>query len=245
MSTIFISDLHLHPSRPEITESFLTFLDKAAGDLDALYILGDLFEAWIGDDAPDDEQRLIVAALKRFTDAGHSCFFTHGNRDFLVGERFAAASGVQLLAETTVIDLYGEDVLLLHGDTLCTDDHRYQRFRRFVRSPLIHSLYYSLPVALRRAIVSGIRKSSASNTALKPEQITDVNQATVESQMRANGVAKLIHGHTHRPAVHDFVLNDQPATRIVLGDWYTQGSLLECGTDGFELRALPLGNDGT
>jgi UDP-2,3-diacylglucosamine hydrolase len=240
MSTIFISDVHLHPCRPEITQSFLTFLEKTASDVEALYILGDLFEAWIGDDAADTEQLEIIAALKRFTAAGSPCYFIHGNRDFLIGRQFAAASGVQLLTESTVIDLYGEDVLLLHGDTLCIDDHRYQRFRRIVRNPVLHAVYFALPVSLRRAIVGGIRRSSAQNNALKPEDITDVNQHAVESEMRNNGVDKLIHGHTHRPAIHNFLLDEQPATRIVLGDWYTQGSFLKCGPDGFELRSMPL-----
>lgn len=245
MSTIFISDLHLHPSRPAITRSFLTFLENAVHRVDALYILGDLFEAWTGDDAQDADQQLIVSALSQFTGAGRACYFTHGNRDFLVGESFSAATGVQLLAESTVIDLYGENVLLLHGDTLCTDDHRYQRFRRIVRSPLLHAVYFALPVSLRRAIVNGIRKSSAGTTALKTEDITDVNQDAVESAMRDSGVNKLIHGHTHRPAVHNFLLDQQPASRIVLGDWYTQGSFLECRTDGIELQALPLGKSTT
>jgi UDP-2,3-diacylglucosamine hydrolase len=133
MSTLFISDLHLSPCRPEITDCFLTFLEDSADRAEALYILGDLFEAWIGDDAADPEQRAVVAALKRFTATGLPCYFTHGNRDFLIGKRFSIDSGVQLLDETNVIELYGERVLLLHGDTLCTDDRRYQRFRRCTR----------------------------------------------------------------------------------------------------------------
>jgi UDP-2,3-diacylglucosamine hydrolase len=240
MSTIFISDLHLNPCRPEITDCFLTFLKNSADSAEALYILGDLFEVWLGDDAADPEQQAIVAALKRFTDTGRPCYFTHGNRDFLISKRFSTDSGVQLLDESTVIDLYGERVLLLHGDTLCTDDHRYQRFRRIVRNRWLHALYFAIPIAARRAIVSGIRKSSKTDMALKPEQITDVNQHTVETTMRGNGVLKLIHGHTHRPAVHDFKLGQQAASRIVLGDWYTQGSFLEWSPDGFKLRSLSI-----
>jgi UDP-2,3-diacylglucosamine hydrolase len=240
MSTLFISDLHLSPCRPEITDCFLTFLQDSADRAEALYILGDLFEAWIGDDAADPEQHAVVAALKRFTATGLPCYFTHGNRDFLIGKRFSIDSGVQLLDETNVIELYGERVLLLHGDTLCTDDRRYQRFRRIVRNPWLHALYFAIPIAARRAIVSRIRKSSATEMALKPEQITDVNQHAVAATMRRFGVQKLVHGHTHRPAVHHFTLDQQPACRIVLGDWYTQGSFLECGPDGFKLQSLPL-----
>jgi len=238
MSTIFISDLHLDPQRPEITDCFLTFLEDSADRIEALYILGDLFEAWIGDDATDPEQQMIVAALKRFTDSGRPCYFMHGNRDFLIGSRFSDDSGVQLLAESTVINLYGEPVLLLHGDTLCTDDHRYQMFRRIVRNSWLHALYFAIPISARRALVSWIRKSSTSEIAQKPDQITDVNQHAVESTMRQNGVNKLVHGHTHRPAVHSFTLDQQPASRIVLGDWYTQGSFLEWGPDGFSLQSL-------
>ena len=240
MSTFFIADLHLTPSRPEITDCFLTFLENSARHIDALYILGDLFEVWTGDDDTDPDQQSIVAALKRFTDTGCPCYFTHGNRDFLIGSRFSVDSGVQFLDESTVIDLYGERVLLLHGDTLCTDDRRYQWFRRIVRSPWLHAIYFAIPVSARRAIVRGIRKSSTSDMALKPEQITDVNQHTVETTMHRYGVSKLIHGHTHRPAIHNFTLDQQPATRIVLGDWYTQGSFLEWGPAGFNLESLQL-----
>ena len=240
MSTIFISDLHLHPCRPEITESFLSFLAGTARDADALYILGDLFEAWIGDDAPDADQSRITDALRQFTGSGPPCYFAHGNRDFLIGQRFSQHSGVTLLAESTVIELYGDKILLLHGDTLCTDDHRYQRFRRFVRNPSVHKIYFALPVSVRRAIVGGIRKSSAQTKVLKPDDIMDVNQSTVESKMRASGVYRLIHGHTHRPAVHEFTLDDRPASRIVLGDWYAQGSFLEYGPGGYQLHSLPI-----
>ena len=241
MTTLFISDLHLSNCRPAITDCFLTFLEESAARIEALYILGDLFEAWIGDDAADPQQQLIAAALKRFTDSGKPCYFTHGNRDFLVGNRFCIETGVQVLAEATVIDLYGEKVLLMHGDTLCTDDYRYQLFRRVVRNSWLHALYFAIPISTRRAIVSGIRKSSATEVAIKPEQITDVNQHTVETTMREYGVTKLVHGHTHRPAVHDFSLDQQPASRIVLGDWYTQGSFLEWNPDGFSLQSLPIG----
>jgi UDP-2,3-diacylglucosamine hydrolase len=189
MSTLFIADLHLSNCRPAITDCFLTFLEESAGRIEALYILGDLFEAWIGDDAAEPQQQVVATALKRFTDSGQPCYFTHGNRDFLVGDRFCIDTGVQILAEATVIDLYGEQVLLMHGDTLCTDDYRYQLFRRV---------------------------------------------------MREYGVTKLVHGHTHRPAVHDFSLDQQPASRIVLGDWYTQGSFLEWNPGGFSLQSLPI-----
>jgi UDP-2,3-diacylglucosamine hydrolase len=240
MSAQFISDLHLHSSRPEVTDCFLKFLGEATETTDSLYILGDLFETWIGDDDPDANHRKVIAALKKFTDTGRACFFAPGNRDFLVGHRFGRESGVQLLDEATIIDLHGERTLLLHGDELCTDDHAYQKFRFWMRNSIMQKTFLTLPLSARHHIAAKLRKSSMAETALKPEEITDVSQRTVEETMRHFNVRTLIHGHTHRPAIHSFAMNTDKATRIVLGDWYTQGSVLEWTSSGYSLKSLPL-----
>jgi UDP-2,3-diacylglucosamine hydrolase len=240
MSTLFISDLHLDPSRPEVTECFLRFLEDAAEKADALYILGDLFEVWIGDDDPDPHHRTVIEALRKFTTARRPCYFMRGNRDVLIGRQFCTQSAAQLLDETTVIDLYGDRILLLHGDELCTDDHAYQKFRRQARSPTWRALFLSMPLGLRRWFSTRIRKRSTEMTAQKPEEITDVNQDAVDDVIREHRVKVLLHGHTHRPGFHQFKVDGRPATRIVLGAWYEQGSVLEWGPEGPELRILPL-----
>lgn len=239
MSTLFISDLHLEPARPDITSQALAFLDTEARAADALYILGDLFEAWVGDDDPEPEKRRVMAALRRLADAGLPCYFMHGNRDFLVGEGFAADSGCTLLADPTIVELHGTPVILMHGDTLCTDDHEYQAFRRTVRNPDWQRAMLARPLAERIAIARQLRETSAASMAGKPMDIMDVNQDAVIAAMRAHGVYTLLHGHTHRPAIHRFALDGRDAVRIVLGDWYTQGSVLNWDVDGFVLRTLP------
>ena len=239
MATLFISDLHLDPARPDITSQALEFLDQETAGAEALYILGDLFEAWVGDDDPEPEKRRVVEALRKLTEAGLPCFFMHGNRDFLVGEGFARDSGCTLLPDPTVIELHGARVLLMHGDTLCTDDRPYQAFRHMVRNPDWQRAMLAKPLAERLALARHLREKSAAAMAGKPEEIMDVNQEAVESAMRAHAVHTLLHGHTHRPAVHHFELDGEEATRIVLGDWYTQGSVLAWDADGFDLRTLP------
>ena len=239
MSTLFISDLHLDPARPDITSQALEFLATETQDAEALYILGDLFEAWVGDDDPEPEKRRVIAALKALGDGGLPCYFMHGNRDFLVGAGFAADSGCTLLADPTIVELYGTKVMLMHGDTLCTDDHEYQAFRQTVRNPAWQQAMLARPLAERLALAKQLRERSAAAMAGKSEEIMDVNQDAVESAMRAHGVCTLLHGHTHRPAVHRFELDGREAVRIVLGDWYTQGSALTWNEDGFVLRTLP------
>jgi UDP-2,3-diacylglucosamine hydrolase len=238
MTTLFISDLHLYHQRPAVTEAFRQFLRQEAVQADSLYILGDLFEAWIGDDDPDPNNRSIVAALKELTDSGTRCFFIGGNRDFLVGDRFAEETGVNILSDGTQIDLYNQPVLLMHGDTLCTDDKEYQRFRRFVHHPATQAVFLTLPVAARRALAKRKRDQSMSPSSPKPEEIMDVNQAAVEKTMRDESVKILVHGHTHRPAAHRFKLAGNDAQRIVLGDWYSQGSILRWDSAGPELTTL-------
>ena len=239
MATLFISDLHLDPARPEITAQTLELLGSEARGAEALYILGDLFEAWVGDDDPEPEKRRVIAALKGLTDAGLPCFFMRGNRDFLVGEGFAADTGCRLLEDPTVVEIHGTPVLLMHGDTLCTDDLEYQAFRQTVRDPRWQAAMLARPLEERLALARQLREQSAASMAGKAEQIMDVSQGAVEAAMREHGVFTLLHGHTHRPAIHRFEVDGREAVRIVLGDWYTQGSIVTWDTGGFELKTLP------
>ena len=227
MTTLFISDLHLDGSRPEITGLFQEFLEEEAAKASALYILGDFFEVWIGDDDDDLHHAQVTAGLKTLTSAGVPVYLMHGNRDFLIGRRFAERTGVKLLADPTVIDLGGSPTLLMHGDTLCTDDLQYQKARRFLRNRMVQGIYLALPLSLRRRIAAYARAKSKTDTAAKASYIMDVNQQAVESVMAQHGVTRLIHGHTHRPAVHCFKSVDgKDMERIVLGDWYEQSSIL-------------------
>lgn len=238
-AALFISDLHLDPARPAITGLLLNFLEQSARQAEALYILGDLFDVWIGDDDDAELGWSVAAALQTLTDSGVPVYFLSGNRDFLLGERFAAASGIQLLPESVVIELAGESVLLLHGDALCTDDVEYQAFRAQVRHPAWQARILALPLAQRRVMASQLRETSRQATQQKAMDITDVNLVEVERVMRAHGVQRLIHGHTHRPAIHDGWLDGQPARRAVLGDWREQqGSVLRCDASGWRLEPL-------
>lgn len=237
---LFISDLHLDPSRPQVTGLFLDFLAGEARGAAALYILGDLFEAWIGDDDPEPDHARVIAGLRALADSGVALYLMHGNRDFLLGEAFAARSGARLLPDSVVIELSGAPALLLHGDTLCTDDRAYQDFRAMVRDPAWQRDFLARPIAERQAIAHQLRETSRAATRDKAEYITDVNADAVARCMREAGVRLLIHGHTHRPAVHGFDLDGRPARRIVLGDWYEQGSLLRCDGAGCRLETLPL-----
>jgi UDP-2,3-diacylglucosamine hydrolase len=236
--TLLISDLHLDASAPGIARQFLAFAEREARDARALYILGDLFEAWIGDDDPEPAGRAIVAGLRRLTDAGVPVYLMHGNRDFLIGQRFAAETGCTLLDDGTVVDLHGERVLLMHGDVLCTADTSYQRLRRILRNPVVNFTLRQLPLAARRELGRKLRAGSQMHVGATAAAIMDVTPDAVVETMRRTGVRTLVHGHTHRPAVHTFELDGAPARRIVLGDWYTQGSVLEWGDGGVRLRTL-------
>ncbi len=233
--TLFISDLHLDGARPHIIELFLEFLRDHACHADALYILGDLYEYWIGDDDPAEALQPTVEALAQLSSRGIATYFIHGNRDFLIGREFARRSGCRLLPESAVIDLYGEPTLIMHGDTLCTDDTAYQAFRAKIRNPIVRRILLSLSVNLRRKIAERLRGKSKEATGAKTTEIMDVNPQAVEEMMRKHRVWRLIHGHTHRPAVHQLEIDGSPATRIVLGDWYEQGSVLRCTPDGYRL----------
>jgi UDP-2,3-diacylglucosamine hydrolase len=241
VTTLFISDLHLDGTRPDISAQFLDFLKREARGADALYILGDLFEAWIGDDDPDPDKRRVIAGLRAVTNAGVKTFLIHGNRDFLIGRRFCRETGIELLTDGTVVDLYGRRVLLMHGDLLCTDDHAYQRLRRIVRNPLVQFAMRRLTLRQRQRLAERMRAGSKEHIAsmdIAAPEIMDVNEDEVRRTFARFGVDCIIHGHTHRPAVHELQIGGHKAVRIVLGDWYEQGSVLRWNPQGFELTSL-------
>lgn len=244
MSTLFISDLHLDDARPRTTALFLDFLRNDAAQAEALYILGDLFEAWVGDDEGGDLADSVRSALRELCQSGVPVFFLRGNRDFLIGARFAEETGVTLLPDPCVISLYGVPTLLMHGDLLCSEDLAYQAFRAQVRNPAWQENFLAQPLAARQAFAAQARAASQQHQAGLAqantlETIADVTAATVEQTMTRFGIHRLIHGHTHRPAIHSLRIGGHSAQRIVLGDWYEQGSVLRVSSDGFELMALP------
>lgn len=236
MATLFISDLHLTPSRPDITESFTKFMDTQAVKADALYVLGDLFEFWIGDDDDSDFSIAIKNQFKALVESGVPCFFIQGNRDFLVGKRFEKETGMTLLDEVCVIDLYGEQAVILHGDTLCTDDIKYQAYREKVHQPWLQWIYNRLPLSLKKKIVSKVQSDIGEEKKEKSLDIMDVNQETVERVLAKHNTSLMIHGHTHRPNVHKFSVKGTECTRIVLGDWYEQCSILSYSKGSFSLE---------
>ena len=239
MATLFIADLHLQTEEPAITAGFLRFLRGEAKSADALYILGDLFEAWIGDDDPNPLHREMAAAIKALVDSGVPCYFIHGNRDFLIGKRYARESGMTLLPEEQVLDLYGRNILIMHGDTLCTDDTGYLAFRAKVHTPWIQKVFLALPLFIRNRIAARMRAGSKAANSSKSMTIMDVNPQAVASVMEKHGVQWLIHGHTHRPDVHSLIANGEPAHRVVLGAWHTEGSMVKVSPEGVELIAFP------
>jgi len=233
MNTLFISDLHLDDRRPETTRLALDFLAGPAQTADAVYILGDLFEFWIGDDALSASAVELAKSTAALNSAGVPCYFIHGNRDFLLGQAFAEQAGMQLLPDHVVVDLYGTPTLLLHGDTLCTDDVEYQAFRQQTRNPLWQQGVLALSVEERLKMANEFRDASMQHTGSASMDIMDVNAAAVVSAFRENGVTRMIHGHTHRPAFHLHELGDgNQAERIVLADWYRSGSYLEVSAQG-------------
>jgi UDP-2,3-diacylglucosamine hydrolase len=241
VTTLFISDLHLDGERPDITAQFIEFMRREARHAQALYILGDLFEAWIGDDDPDPDKRSVISALRELTQSGVATYFIHGNRDFLIGKRFCRETGVRLLADGTVISLYGRRVLLMHGDTLCIDDQSYQRLRRIVRNPLVQFVMRRLTLKQRLKLAERMRAGSKEHIATMDKaapQIMDVNQDEVLRTLHRYGIDCIVHGHTHRPAIHEIRIDGHTATRIVLGDWYEQGSVLRWDERGYQLATL-------
>jgi len=240
MTTLFVSDVHLDPSRPHITQAFLDFLQYEAVHAEALYILGDLFELWAGDDVGLARHAPVIRALRELSARGVRLYFLPGNRDFLIGPAFCAQTGMQLLREPVIIHLAGTPTVLLHGDTLCTDDLAYQRFRRIVHQRWLQRLFLRLPMTTRWRLAERLRARTRAEVQAKPMQMMDVNDAAVAAIFRRLGVTQMIHGHTHRPAIHELSVDGIPCRRIVLGDWYEQGSLLRCDADGCRLLRYPL-----
>ncbi len=238
MTTLFISDLHLESARPDIAAQFLEFLRSEAVAADALYILGDLFESWVGDDDPDEHYATIKQALRQLANAGTPVYFMHGNRDFMIGRGFADESSVTLLPDPYLLKFEGFKVLLSHGDAMCTDDVEYQKFREVTRNPAWQAMMLQKPLAERLAFARQARAVSMQRGATMSQEISDVNQSAVEALMKQQAVNLLLHGHTHRPAVHKFSLDGQAATRIVLGDWYEQGSVVRWDQHGPRLDFL-------
>jgi len=239
MTTLLLSDLHLPIEPSPLREGFARFLARPAREAAALYILGDLFEYWIGDDAGLRDYAAEVAALRRLADRGVRIGFMHGNRDFLAGADFAAAAGVELLADPLQLELEGVPTLLSHGDLLCTGDHAYQRWRRFSRHALVQQLFRLLPEAQRRRIAGSARARSEVDKSHKPEAIMDVNPAAVEEAFVRHGVSRMIHGHTHRPAEHRLQAGGRACERIVLADWRPQRmEYLVCDAHGWRRRMV-------
>lgn len=239
MTVLFVSDLHLDASRPRITELFLDFLAGEAREAEALYLLGDVFEAWVGDDDPGEPGASVCAALRALADSGVPVFLMRGNRDFLFGPGIAGRCGARLLPDPSIVDLHGTPTLVMHGDLLCTDDTAYQTFRRQVRDPAWQDRFLAQPLAARQAFAAQARAASREHQQGVSEAITDVAPATVLDTLGRFGVSQLIHGHTHRPAVHRFEVDGRAATRVVLGDWYEQGSVLRADGGRLRLESLP------
>lgn len=242
MTILFVSDLHLTDHRPHITALFGRFLDGQARQADALYILGDLFEAWVGDDDPSEAGAFVADRLRALSDAGVPVFFIRGNRDFLLGQDYADRCGMTLLDDPTVVDVHGTPTLLLHGDLLCTDDAAYQSFRAQTRDPRWQAQFLAQPLAARLTFAAQARAASQARygelvATGVAEAISDVAPATVQDWFERFGVQRMIHGHTHRPAIHD---EGHGRTRIVLGDWYEQGSVLRVSASSASLDSLPM-----
>jgi len=237
--TLLLSDLHLAPDRPAAAAAFHAFARGPAREAEAVYVMGDLFDAWLGDDQRREPfARAIVASLRGVRDAGVPLHVARGNRDFLLGADFAHDAGATLLDEQTVVDIAGTPTLLTHGDELCTDDVAYQRFRAWSRDPRSQRRLLRLPYFVRRLIAAWLRRGSRAATARKPESILDVNSGTVEQAFRTHRVARIVHGHTHRPAHHRLVVDGIACERIVLADWDDRGHYLAIDDTG--VRALDI-----
>lgn len=234
---LFIADLHLDPARPEATRAFLHFLEHRAPDAQHLYILGDLFEAWVGDDAVSGDEPELQA-LRTLTASGTPVSVMHGNRDFLLGARFAQLTGVRLIPDPTVVEIHGTRTVLLHGDSLCTDDTDYQAFRAMVRDPAWQAGFLSLPLPERIEQARSARAESTARGQDKDPALMDVTPDAVHRALTDAGTPWMIHGHTHKPAVHRYTHQGHDGARFVLGDWYEQGSVLRCDPDKWALETL-------
>jgi UDP-2,3-diacylglucosamine hydrolase len=239
VSRLFVSDLHLDASAPAAIGQFVTFLHTHAAGAEALYILGDLFEVWVGDDDTDTDKKVVCGALRELTSSGVATFVLHGNRDFLLGRGFCDTTGCQLLPDPVVAEFDGERVLLTHGDALCVDDHPYQELRSVVRTAPWQRRFLALPLADRELLANRARAGSRQHTSRTIPKIMDVNAQAVATAYAVAGVRRIIHGHTHRPGIHDTTVEGVRAQRIVLGAWYEQGSYLEYENERYELKELP------
>lgn len=233
---LILSDLHLPNAPSPLRDRFIAFLDGPARTAEAVYLLGDLFEYWIGDGEGLAEYAAEAAALRRLRDSGVRLYFQHGNRDFMLGRRFAKAAGLALLADPLIVDLAGTPTLLSHGDIWCTDDLAYQRWRRFSRNPVAQFIYRRLPRKWRQGVAGKARSGSAS----KPVAILDVNPQAIEQAFATHGVRRIIHGHTHRPTEHALTIDGRPVERLVLSDWHgAHCEYLEVDAAGLRRRLLP------
>lgn len=237
---LLISDLHLEEKRPDITRAFLRFLETRAVQAEALYILGDFFEVWVGDDGMTPYQHEIAGALKALSQRGTRIYLMHGNRDFMIGKAFCREAGCTLLADPHISQLNGERVLLMHGDSLCTRDEGYMRLRRWLRNPISLFILHNLSLAKRQKLAQKLRSSSKEETRMKASDIVDVTPDEVIRTMRHQKVFTLIHGHTHRPATHSLQIDGKSARRIVLGDWDRQGWALQVDESGFQQSPFDL-----
>jgi UDP-2,3-diacylglucosamine hydrolase len=239
VARLFVSDVHLDASAPEASEQFLAFLRQEAAQAEALYILGDLFEAWVGDDDADPDKERICQGLRALSNSGVPCFVMHGNRDFLLGPGFCERTGCRLLTDPVIAQFEGDRVLLTHGDALCTDDHPYQELRSLVRDPAWQRRFLALPRVQRELLADEARAGSRRHTSRTVPTIMDVNAVAVTSAFRSTGVQRMIHGHTHRPGVHELTVDGVPAQRLVLGAWHEQGSYLSHENGRYQLHELP------
>lgn len=237
---LLISDLHLEEQRPDISRAFLHFIETRAPQAEALYILGDFFEVWVGDDGMTPFQHQIARALRTLSESGTRIYLMHGNRDFMIGKAFCKEAGCTLLSDPHIARFGDERVLLMHGDSLCTRDEGYMRMRRLLRNPLSLFILHNLSLARRQKIASKLRSTSKKETRLKASDIVDVTTDEVLKVMRKHGVLTLIHGHTHRPATHALQIGGQTAQRIVLGDWDRQGWALQVDASGFHQAPFDL-----
>jgi len=238
MTTLFISDIHISDDYPEIYKQFLDFIKKLDHNTNALYILGDLFEYWLGDDDPNPIFKKIQNVLKDLSKNNVSVFFMHGNRDFLVGDEFAKKTHIKILSDPSIIEVYGEQILISHGDIYCTDDEEYQLFRKQTRDPRWQKMILGKPLEYRRNYAQMARAKSKKHTQLDDEDIMDVNEDEIKKILDQFNLSTIIHGHTHRPFIHNTISNEDNYRRIVLGDWYEQGSILEWSEFGPKLIKL-------
>tara|TARA_B100000900_G_scaffold372494_1_gene352447 strand:- start:1428 stop:2153 length:726 start_codon:yes stop_codon:yes gene_type:complete len=238
MTTVFLSDIHISDQHPEISKHLEEFLLEEGSKTDAIFVLGDLFEYWLGDDDPNPLFREIKQLLKRLSDKNISIFFIHGNRDFLIGESFAEETGCHILNDPHIIDLCDKRVLISHGDMFCTDDKEYQLFRNQTRDPAWKEFILSKSLSFREEFAKQARLESSKHISSNKNEIMDVNKDEILKMYEKYNVDIIIHGHTHRPAIHDVFFNGRNCQRIVLGDWYEQGSILKCDETGFDLIEL-------